>query len=299
MITLNDVVITQNHFPDGSLMMLDFPISEVVGDNRVVWFYENDSELFTLYCVVRHIRNKRPDAKISLSLPYIPHARMDRTKEDSEVFTLKYFAEFINSLNFSTVTVLDPHSNVSTALLNNVRVESVEPYIKEAIDDIEGVGIDGGEKYGGSAVIFFPDEGAMKRYKDLKVFGDRPMVYGKKERDWATGRIKGLKICDRDGVELTSLKEYARNGFITVLMIDDIVSYGGTLAYSGAKLKELSATEVYAYATHTENSVLDKERGTLLKKLDDGTVGEVYTSDSIYTGTDSRITIVLKKRTDE
>lgn len=299
MITLNDVVITQNHFPDGSLMMLDFPISEVVGDNRVVWFYENDSELFTLYCVVRHIRNKRPDAKISLSLPYIPHARMDRTKEDSEVFTLKYFAEFINSLNFSTVTVLDPHSNVSTALLNNVRVESVEPYIKEAIDDIEGVGIDGGEKYGGSAVIFFPDEGAMKRYKDLKVFGDRPMVYGKKERDWATGRIKGLKICDRDGVELTSLKEYARNGFITVLMIDDIVSYGGTLAYSGAKLKELGATEVYAYATHTENSVLDKERGTLLKKLDDGTVGEVYTSDSIYTGTDSRITIVLKKRTDE
>ena len=299
MITLNDVVITQNHFPDGSLMMLDFPISEVVGDNRVVWFYENDSELFTLYCVVRHIRNKRPDAKISLSLPYIPHARMDRTKEDSEVFTLKYFAEFINSLNFSTVTVLDPHSNVSTALLNNVRVESVEPYIKEAIDDIEGVGIDGGEKYGGSAVIFFPDEGAMKRYKDLKVFGDRPMVYGKKERDWATGRIKGLKICDRDGVELTSLKEYARNGFITVLMIDDIVSYGGTLAYSAMKLKELGATEVYAYATHTENSVLDKERGTLLKKLDDGTVGEVYTSDSIYTGTDSRITIVLKKRTDE
>ena len=299
MITLNDVKLTQNHFPDGSLMMLDFPALEVVEDNRVVWFYENDSELFTLYCVVRHIRNIKPDAKISLSLPYIPHARMDRTKHDSEVFTLKYFAEVINSLNFQTVTVLDPHSNVSTALLNNVRVESVEPYIKEAIDDVEGVFIDGGEKFGGSTVIYFPDEGAMKRYKDLKVFGNRPMIYGKKDRDWATGQIKGLKICDRDGIELTSLKEYEKNGFITVLMIDDIVAYGGTLAYSGAKLKELGATEVYAYATHTENSVLNEERGTLLKKLVDGTVGELYTTDSIYTGNDSRITVVLNKRNDE
>ena len=79
-------------------------------------------------------------------------------------------------------------------------------------------------------------------------------------------------------------------------MIDDIVSYGGTLAYSGAKLKELGAAEVYAYATHTENSVLDNEKGTLRKKLEDGTVGELYTTDSIYTGANSRITILENTR---
>ena len=292
MITLNDVLITQDHFPDGTLMLLDFPTQVVMTENQIIWYYDNDAELFTLYCVVRQI-NKIDSAAINdLTLPYIPNARMDRTKTNREVFTLKYFAEIINSMNFRHVYVLDPHSNVSTALLNNVVVKSVEPYIKEVIDDIEGVGIDKGEKYGGRAVIYFPDEGAMKRYKDLKVFEDRPMIYGKKDRDWATGTIKGLKVCDRDGVELTTLKPYARNGFVTVLMIDDIVSYGGTLAYSGAKLKELGATEVYAYATHTENSVLDNEKGTLRKKLEDGTVGELYTTDSIYTGENSRITIL-------
>ena len=289
MITLNDVLINQNRFPDGTLRLLDFPSGDVFEKNQIIWFYENDAELFTLYCVVKQINKINSTAVNALVLPYVPHARMDRTKSDSEVFTLKYFAEIINSLNFSSVRVLDPHSNVSTALINNVVVDSVEPYIKEAIDDIEGVGIDKGEKYGGRAVIYFPDEGAMKRYKDLKVFEDRPMIYGKKDRDWATGVIKGLKVCDRDGVELTSLKQYARNGFVTVLMIDDIVSYGGTLAYSGAKLKELGATEVYAYATHTENSVLDTEKGTLIKKLEDGTVGELYTTDSIYTGENSRV----------
>lgn len=296
MITLNDVLINQNRFPDGTLMLLDFPSEDVFAKNQIIWFYENDAELFTLYCVVKQINKINSTAVNALVLPYVPHARMDRTKSDSEVFTLKYFAEIINSLNFSSVRVLDPHSNVTTALINNVVVDSVEPYIKEAIDDIEGVGIDKGEKYGGRAVIYFPDEGAMKRYKDLKVFEDRPMIYGKKDRDWATGTIKGLKICDRDGVELTTLKPYARNGFVTVLMIDDIVSYGGTLAYSGAKLKELGATEVYAYATHTENSVLDNEKGTLRKKLEDGTVGELYTTDSIYTGANSRITILENTR---
>ena len=295
MITINNEKINNSKFPDGTLMMLDFP-SEIIDTNsttNIVWRYENDSELFVLYCCVRHIRNViNSRQKINLVVSYLPNSRMDRTKKNCEVFTLKYFCEIINSLNFDTVRVLDPHSNVSTALLNNVVVEDVEPYIKAAIDDVEGVGIDGGEKYGGSTVIFFPDEGAMKRYRDLKVFGDRPMVYGKKERDWATGQIKGLKICDRDGVELTTLRNYDRNGFVIVLMIDDIIAYGGTLAYSADKLRELGANEVYAYATHTENSVLNEEKGTLLKRLNNGTVSELFTTDSIFKGGHKNIGLV-------
>ena len=58
-------------------------------------------------------------------MPYIPNARMDRVKNSDEVFTLKYFAEFINDLKFDTVEVLDPHSNVSTALIDNISI--IEP----------------------------------------------------------------------------------------------------------------------------------------------------------------------------
>ncbi len=50
---------------------------------------------------------------------------MDRVKNSDEVFTLKYFAEFINDLKFDTVEVGDPHSNVSTMLIDNISI--IEP----------------------------------------------------------------------------------------------------------------------------------------------------------------------------
>ena len=67
-------------------------------------------------------------------------------------------------------------------------------------------------------------------------------------------------------------------------MIDDIVSYGGTLAYSADALKEYGTKDIYAYASHTENSILDKEKSTLLKRLEDGTVKRLFTTNSIYRG---------------
>jgi ribose-phosphate pyrophosphokinase len=75
-------------------------------------------------------------------------------------------------------------------------------------------------------------------------------------------------------------------------MIDDIISFGGTLAYSADELKRLGFKHVYAYATHVENSVLDEENGTLLKRLNDGTVERIYTTESLYSGNHEKITIL-------
>lgn len=72
-----------------------------------------------------------------MNLPYIPNARMDRVKNNDEVFTLRYFCEFINGLNFSGVYVLDAHSDVSTALLNNCFEENPKEYIEQAIAKLE------------------------------------------------------------------------------------------------------------------------------------------------------------------
>ena len=59
---------------------------------------------------------------------------MDRVKTESDVFTLKYFAKFINSMNFDAVSVLDPHSYVSEALIDRILVQRPTPYIMEAIE---------------------------------------------------------------------------------------------------------------------------------------------------------------------
>ena len=209
---------------------------------------------------------------------YAPNARMDRVKHDEEVFTLKYFCQVINDLHFDRVIVLDPHSNVTPALLDRVEVLSPKNAIENAIHDLHFQETD---------YLYFPDEGAAKRYADL--FPDKKNVLiGHKVRDWETGKIQGLRITTPEGYEPDDFQCMGRN----VIMIDDIISYGGTLAYSADKLKELGFEHIYAYATHVENSILDKEKGTLLKRLENGTVDRIYTTSSLYSGKHEKITVL-------
>lgn len=91
------------HFPDNTLLM-KLMVDE---ENEIVWKYENDSELFAVYCIARHIKQK--GFRVGLVMKYIPNARQDRVKEPRDVFTLKYFSELINSCGFDYVEVLDPH----------------------------------------------------------------------------------------------------------------------------------------------------------------------------------------------
>jgi ribose-phosphate pyrophosphokinase len=50
--------------------------------------------------------------------------------------------------------------------------------------------------------------------------------------------------------------------------------------------------KVYAYATHCENSVLDNEKGTLIKDLDNNTVERLFTTDSLFTGKHEKIKVM-------
>jgi ribose-phosphate pyrophosphokinase len=179
-------------------------------------------------------------------------------------------------LRFDNVYIADPHSNVAAALFENLTIVDISKYLRNLDARYN-------EKGG---YIYFPDEGAMKRYKDY--FPLSKKIYGVKERDWKTGEILGLKVHDENCDKLSEDDVRGK----TVLMVDDIISYGGTMYYSALKLKELGFWKICAYATHTENSVLDKEKGTFIKCLEDGTVDKLMTTDSIYTGKHPNIEIV-------
>jgi ribose-phosphate pyrophosphokinase len=248
----NDLLpVEVKHFPDGSLHLNGdfFPV------RQIYWLYENDEEIFTLICLKRHF--DQLNGSIRLILPYLPHARMDRTKTNKDVFTLKYFAEVINSLNFEAVKVLDAHSNVSLALVNNI--VNVDPtfFVEKAINDIlSHTTVD-------NLVLFFPDEGAMKRYSGLFA---RPYTFGMKKRDWETGEILGLDIVNPEAVKE---KE--------VLIVDDICSYGGTFYRADKALREAGAYRTYLYVSHLENSVIN---GKLYQER--ATVNHIYTTNSIF-----------------
>jgi len=268
MLYVNFDPVEVKHFPAGEQSILDFNFAKPIDGNKVFidWYYENDEELVTLIYITNHIRSLYPDVLIQLDMPYIPHARMDRVKNQKEVFTLKYFAQVINSLNFWKVFTTDAHSNVSEALID--RIVNVDPaeIIKKVISECHPF-----YPYD-DLVVYFPDAGAYKRYSGLECFQNIKMVYGEKIRNWETHRIEGLNVVT-NGVDLKNK---------VVLMIDDIISYGGTFYHSANKLKELGVYEIYAYATHVENEMLNEERGTFIKSLKDGTVTKLFTTNSIF-----------------
>lgn len=285
MIWINGKEVEVNHYPDNTqLLKIKIGINKLYlygGRVTIRWRYENDEECMTLWYVVNHIRAyKNINFPINLSLLYIPNARMDRVKKNDEVFTLKYFAQFINSMNFNCVYVLDPHSYVSEALFDRIYKKNLSfDYIWRWFEEKDKIDLE-------NVMVYFPDDGAYKRYKDI--FTENNILYGKKNRDWNTGKILGLTVHNKDGNEVPNYLLENK----TVLMIDDIISYGGTLAYSADKLHELGASHIYAYGTHTENSVLDEEKGTLIKRLNNGIVDRLFTTDSLYTGNHPKITVI-------
>lgn len=254
MIKVGNVEIKQGQFPDGTLLMKFDPNGDEFdtrGNILVEWYYENDAELFSLICVKRHLDRVYSYSDVVLEMPYIPHARMDRVKSDADVFTLKYFCEVINSLNFKVVHVRDAHSNVSLALLNNVVDEGVRGYVVAAA------------KESGAEALFFPDEGAMKRYSEHFAV---PYAFGMKKRDWETGKILGLDIINAENIKDKN-----------VLIVDDICSRGGTFFYAAKALKAAGAKSVSLYVTHLEKTVILGEMAST-----DGLVDHIYTTKSIF-----------------
>jgi ribose-phosphate pyrophosphokinase len=268
MIKVNSEIINVGKFPDGTLAFDKENMSSIwlasvskYGADapiEITWKFENNEEMIVLLFVVEHLRGCG-FSHIELCMPYIPNGRMDRVKSTDDVFTLKYFCNFINWLNFKKVTVLDPHSYVSAALINNIDIKNPDRYILQAIKSLE-------KDYPGMSrkdwIVFYPDEGAMKRYS-----GNLPYKYafGIKQREWETGKIKGLDVagCTED------IKDKV------ILIIDDICSKGGTFYHSAKKLKELGAKEVYLFVTHCENTIFE---GELLKT---DLIKKVYTTNSL------------------
>lgn len=263
MITVNGHDVNIDSFPDGTILMkqgLVFAPGVIIA-----WKYENDREFLALIYLVKHLRRLGYQT-IDLVMPYIPNARMDRVKNVDDVFTLKYFCELLNDLELSSVTVLDPHSNVSEALIDNIIVKNPKKQIETVYNKLTADGLN-------DILLFYPDEGACKR---LSTLIKAPYAFGIKKRDWATGQILGLDVA-------------GDIGYIAgrdILIVDDICSRGGTFLHAAKKLKELGARNIYLYVSHCENTILEGEL------LTSGLIERVFTTDSIFTASHRKVEVL-------
>ena len=287
MIKVNDTVIDIQHFSDGSQKLVGIHIPErLKGDKytslfEIVWKYENESELVTLIYIVNYIRDIYVrNNYITLQMLWVPNARMDRVESENDVFTLKYFAQIINSLKFNKVIVLDPHSRVTNALIDRVKVVPAEHFIQKAIEEITTKYTF--EKDFNDYLICFPDNGAFERYAGLECFNGFTKIFGKKHRDWETGKIVKLDLnVDEDVVR-------GKNVFI----VDDMISSGETLYQFIQKLKSYGALQVYIYCSHLENRIMTEPENNLRQLLDTGGIRCIFTTDSLFNQTHPKIQIL-------
>lgn len=174
--------------------------------------------------------------KKSLFIPYFPAARQDKIL-GGESFTSKIYTKIINEMNFNKVIILDPHSLVISAMINNVKNITNHKFIFDVLKEIK-------KRDGKYPVIMSPDYGASKKIDDLmkdilNAFNDYPHKFylqGKKIREMKTGVLSNFSI------EPYETKE-------NILIVDDICDGGGTFIGLREKLST-EHKEVYLAVTH-------------------------------------------------
>jgi ribose-phosphate pyrophosphokinase len=288
MVYINGTPVNLIHYPDNTVK-IDIPeefvrnsifLTQLNSNPVIKWRYESDSEFMVVAFLKKFFDDHSYNGmhtKVSLVMDYIPNARMDRVKSDTELFTLKYFASLINELHFDEVEVFDPHSTVSEALFNNLKIKRnlVTTIIFNVIEDVKRLYVENAD----DLVIFYPDEGSQKRYHNGPI-KDCGLIafFGSKIRDWKTGEIRGLSIETHTDKGLDYLQGK------TVLIIDDIISAGGTVYYSIKELEKYGVKNVCCYASHLENTMFTQEQNKLRDMLFDGNsiFKKLYATDSLY-----------------
>lgn len=265
MIKVNGEIVEIEHFPNGEMKIAPLtakkhlPFADTI---NVELIFESNEDLVTLMFVKSYLDDKFNYSKTNLFMSYIPYERMDRQTKN-QMFTSKYFGNFINGLNFSHVHVFDPHSGVSVAVLNKVKEISLYNYISSIINS---QGVD---------YIFYPDNGAKKKYVEILENINLPYFYGDKHRDLDTGKITDYNVFNAPDL----------NGK-TVLIVDDLCVKGYTTLFAAKKLKELGAEKVYFYCSHCEPAVFEGE--LLTTDYVDG----IFTTDSMIRDEHPKIEVI-------
>jgi ribose-phosphate pyrophosphokinase len=265
MIKVNGKEVVFESFPNGETLLKADSLPEKMTTIRGISFkYENDSDLIKLMLLKNFIDSKHCANFIPLTIYYMPYSRMDRT-ENGSPFTLKYVADFINGLGFKTVKIVEPHSDVTPALVNNsesvyVNFDLIEQVKKE-------VGFDDELDY-----LMFPDAGAGKRYSKMK---NKNVIIGNKVRDFETGKITEMSLQS----EFDSSSE-------KVIIVDDLSSYGGTFVMSAEALRKEGFKEIYLLVAHAENAIF---KGELFNHMT-----KVFTTDTILDADHTLVSTKLK-----
>lgn len=148
--------------------------------------------------------------------------RSDRRFEENQSFDLQVVSRFINALQFDSVEIFHPHSDVAPALIHNARIISHFEWVEKAYSEI------------GKPVLVSPDAGAYKNTFKL-------------------AEILGAELVASNKVRLNGEPHIEVQGNVTglnCLIVDDLADGGRTFIQLAQKLKDLGAVKVFLYVSH-------------------------------------------------
>lgn len=210
-------VLPVRQYPSGE-PLIGFPKYSHRRIDRVLLRACNLNDLVTGLFFVDSVR-ERQVGEIDLILPFVPGARQDRLNSAGDfLFSAKSVAREINARGFRQVTILDPHSEVTPALIDRCRVMHASECFRPE------------EPFRYKAVIA-PDAGSEKRAGAVAKKYGIPLIHGWKTRNVATGDITGFGLEHRPDLEHASVPN-------EVVVVDDICDGGGTFIGLGKVIRD-------------------------------------------------------------
>lgn len=235
---LKSTPFTVKHFKDGELYV---KVPKVKGKVTVVASLQPPAEnILELAFILDAL--KRQNADIHLIITYFGYSRQDRINLPGEAVSAKVIA---NALKGVKITAFDVHGRLSRFLrFNNIiPVKQFLPFIPKDV------------------VIVAPDEGAVQHAKYWQKCLDAEIVFLKKSRP------------SHDVSEITSIKGNVKGR--NVLIVDDMISTGGTVIKAAEILKKSGAKNIFVAATHgvfADNA---------LSKLSKSPIKRIFVTDSL------------------
>jgi len=206
----------------------------------------NFQDVELLICSTKALRNIGIK-EITLYIPYFLGSRSDRQFEQGSCNYLKdVICPVINSLNFESVTVLDPHSHVLEACLNNFSKESNIKLFSWATHDL-GYHEKGYYKGLDNCILVSPDAGAShKIYKLAEQIGYKgDIITCSKERD-EDGKLTKCVVPNIESIDLNK----------DIIIVDDIFDYGKTFINISAVFNDVDHKgKKYLIVTHSIQTV--------------------------------------------
>lgn len=203
-------------------------------DIKVIAQLQSSDDIMTLVMVTEIVRRLLPPGKkATLAIPYFPYARQDRVMIPNQAFSLKMMAKIINSLCYDRVTICDPHSDVTPALIKNVSVVTQLDCIRNH-EELNKMMFSYRPQ---DRVVVSPDGGAMKKAFEAATYFNAQLVTACKVRDIHTGEITR-----------TSVEGYCTGK--DCLIVDDICDGGRTFIELARALKAHGAGSISLYVTH-------------------------------------------------